>query len=178
MEEPRITKTEEVGDGRWMSIRRAWWISGEHTGMREWSHSKMRAACAVPRTRDGRWVLTREWRAPLGTWCVQFPGGMVDDGEDPMDAAARECWEETGHRVVSIESDGLQPMALSPGFSDELVWFFHCTVEDEPDGGKPCLDEPMTVHAVAPDDLMDFLRDARGRGEYVCSWLLLATTAL
>lgn len=172
---PRITEQTTFADGRWMSIRRAKW-AGEngHEGHREWAHTKFSAVVAIPRTRDGRWVFTREWRPSLDAWCVQFPGGMVDGGEDPMDAAARECWEETGHRVVSVGSDGMQPTAVSPGFSDELLWFFHCVVEDESDGGKPCPDEPMTVHTVAPDDLRGFLIDARSRGDHVCCWVTLA----
>lgn len=48
---------------------------------------------------------------------------------------------------MSIEDDGLQPM--SPG-SDEEAWFYRCTVEDEPDGGVPCPDEPMTTVAREP----------------------------
>lgn len=172
---PRITEQTTFADGRWMSIRRAKWVEGDHEGHREWVHSKMDAVVAIPRTRDGRWVLTREWRASLGGWCIQFPGGMVDEGENPIDAAARECWEETGYRVVSMESDEMQPTAVSPGFSDELLWFFHCIVEDEPDGGKPCPDEPLTVHAVSPDSLPMFLADARSRGEDVCCWVTLVS---
>jgi len=129
------------------------------------------AVVAFARTRDGRWVFTREWRPSLGAWCIQFPGGMIDEGEEPMGAAARECWEETGHHVISVESDGMQPMA---GFSDELLWFFHCVVEDESDGGKPCLDEPITVHAISPGNLRDFLADSISRGDHVCCWVTLA----
>ncbi len=158
-----------------MAIHRAKWVDkDDHEGHREWAHAKFDAVIAIPRTRDGRLVLTREWRPSLDGWCIQFPGGMVDEGENPVDAAARECWEETGHRVVSVEADGLQPTAVSPGVSDELMWFFRCVVEDESDGGQPCPDEPMTIHAIAPDDLRKFLADAHSRGEHVCCWVTLA----
>ena len=34
-----------------------------------------------------------------GEWC--FPGGVIEDGESPGDAAVREVLEETGYRVGS-----------------------------------------------------------------------------
>ena len=48
--------------------------------------------------RDGRVLLTRRVNTPQqGLWT--FPGGFVDAGEDPADAAERECLEETGLKV-------------------------------------------------------------------------------
>jgi len=158
-----------------MSLRRADWIGDDgHKGVREWAHSKMRATVAIPQTEDGRWVLTREWRPSLDAWCIQFPGGIINDGERPKEAAARECLEETGYRVLSMADGRFQPLATSPGFSDELLWFFRCTVENQPSGGKPHPAEPMTVHAVQPSDLEKFLQDKQKGGEHVSCWLLFA----
>lgn len=44
----------------------------------------------VLRRRDGRY-LGGEW---------DIPGGTVEAGESPAEAAVRECWEETGLRAV------------------------------------------------------------------------------
>jgi 8-oxo-dGTP diphosphatase len=48
---------------------------------------------------DGRFLVgRREAGAPLaGYW--EFPGGKIQAGESPEDAAVRECLEETGLRV-------------------------------------------------------------------------------
>jgi 8-oxo-dGTP diphosphatase len=48
---------------------------------------------------DGRFLVgRREEGAPLaGYW--EFPGGKIQPGESPEDAAVRECLEETGLRV-------------------------------------------------------------------------------
>ena len=56
-------------------------------------------AGAVVRDRDGRLLLVRRGHAPsLGLWSV--PGGRVEDGETPEQAAAREVLEETGLQVA------------------------------------------------------------------------------
>lgn len=48
---------------------------------------------------DGQVLLVRRCIEPRqGLWT--FPGGFVDFGEDPAEAAVRECWEETGLEVV------------------------------------------------------------------------------
>lgn len=48
-------------------------------------------AYLVLRRRDGRYL--------GGQWDI--PGGTVEEGESPANAAVRECWEETGLQVVA-----------------------------------------------------------------------------
>ncbi|WP_018350697.1 NUDIX hydrolase [Longispora albida] len=48
---------------------------------------------------DGRLFLTD--RADGRGWCM--PGGLVEVGESPSEAAAREAWEECGLRVRAVE---------------------------------------------------------------------------
>ena len=51
----------------------------------------------VPVTSDGRFVLVRHYRHVSRTLTWEIPGGMVDPGESPAGAAARETLEETGY---------------------------------------------------------------------------------
>ena len=66
-----------------------------------------------------RILLNREFRMAAGMWVINFPAGLIDAGETPEEAAARELREETGLEIVSIDDTmGLSYSAV--GFSNEM----------------------------------------------------------
>ena len=61
-----------------------------------------KVAVAVLVERDGKILLVRRVNTPQqGKWSL--PAGFVDAGEHPVEAAVRECLEETGLRVQVAE---------------------------------------------------------------------------
>ena len=56
----------------------------------------------VPVTAEGRVVLIRQYRHGIRDVTVEIPGGMIDAGESPEAAAARELQEETGYMAESL----------------------------------------------------------------------------
>ncbi len=51
----------------------------------------------IPLTADGRVILVRQFRMGTKDFSLEIPGGMLDEGDHPAGAAARELLEETGY---------------------------------------------------------------------------------
>lgn len=48
-------------------------------------------------------VMEQQFRHGSGTVTREFPAGLVEKGEEPSHAAARELWEETGAKAKSLK---------------------------------------------------------------------------
>jgi len=82
----------------------------------------------VPITRAGELVMVRQWRHGSRELTLEIPGGMVDAGESPAVAAARELLEETGYRAARVEPLG--SMSPNPAlFANRLHTFAAHDVE-------------------------------------------------
>ena len=56
---------------------------------------------------NNSFVTVRQWRHAEERITVEFPGGIIDPGEEPAQAAARELLEETGFRAGRMELLGV-----------------------------------------------------------------------
>jgi len=126
----------------------------------------------------------------IGAWLP--PGGHIDDGELPHEAAIREVLEETGVRVmvmtpelpVSIDSDAFflqQPLCMHGVFAvEDGVELYHidlaylCSVDRSESGDMPLLTVAEEVHDAAwiPIDGLGSLNLAKNVREVVDMALL------
>jgi len=81
------------------------------------------AVMIVPILDDGRLVMERQCRYPLGGVLLEFPAGKIDAGEDRFACAQRELSEETGYRAA--EWAKAATMHNAPAYSNEVIeiWF-------------------------------------------------------
>lgn len=66
------------------------------------------AILVIPRTPSGKHLLIKIHRYPVNEELWEFPAGLVEQGEDPVNTAVRELQEETGLVAQSAELIGTQ----------------------------------------------------------------------
>jgi ADP-ribose pyrophosphatase len=77
---------------------------------------------AVPVLDNGRLLLIRQFRYPIGKYILELPAGKLDSGQSPAETVAREIEEETGCRAGSLTHEC--SFYTTPGISDELIHLF------------------------------------------------------
>ena len=81
------------------------------------------AVCVVPLTEDNKVFVERQYRYPIGQVMTEIPAGKLDYmGENRLDAAKRELWEETGITADTWIDMGLYYPAAA--YSDEKITMF------------------------------------------------------
>lgn len=69
---------------------------------------------------DDKVVLVRQYRYPIDGYIYEFPAGIIENGEDMVEAAVREMQEETGLALTPVDSGSYsRPFFTSVGMSDE-----------------------------------------------------------
>lgn len=63
-------------------------------------------------------LLNKEYRMAVGGFVYNFPAGLIDPGEEPLESARRELKEETGLDVLEVK-DVIGASYSAVGFSNE-----------------------------------------------------------
>ena len=103
---------------------------------------------------EGELILVRQYRHAIGRWVWELPAGSLNRGEDPEQAAIRECHEEIG--LVPGKMERLGAFFPTPGYCDEEMIFFKATALREPTSGEEAHvdeDEDIEPRAFSVDDL-------------------------
>ena len=92
-------------------------------------------------------VLVRQFRYPINDYVYEFPAGLVEPGEDMLEAGAREMYEETGLNFTTVHT--APPYFTTIGMTDESCGtvFGYCS------------GEPSNSHQEGSEDIQVVLAD-------------------
>ena len=125
----------------------------------------------VARTPDGRIPVVRQYRPAIEAFTWELPAGLVDSGEQPAAAAARELLEETGYPTRAIHSLGAPAAACTGRLSNQVHSFFIETGERVADFTP----EPgLTVALKSPAELATLIKSGAFVQQLHLGALLLA----
>uniref|UniRef100_A0A3Q3GDY3 ADP-sugar pyrophosphatase n=1 Tax=Labrus bergylta TaxID=56723 RepID=A0A3Q3GDY3_9LABR len=125
---PHIVKEEPIAAGKWLQLEKTTYMDPSGN-VRTWETVK-RTTRRANTEADGVGiiallkrtlhkdcvVMVKQFRPPMGCYTLEFPAGLIDEGESAEVAALRELKEETGYKGEVV---GVTPVTcLDPGLSN------------------------------------------------------------
>lgn len=192
MTTPFVKSKQDFGPKgfRWISSKRIEWV-GVDGRTRFWESverttrpsdgndgSRADAVALVAKTRgeDSQILLIKQFRPPLGKYCLEMPAGLIDEGESVEAAALRELKEETGYTAHIISTS---PIVFNdPGITNANMMLCICDIDLELDVNQnveqDCHDgEDIETFWAPHQDLLEFLLQKRDGSTEIDARLLM-----
>lgn len=174
--DPRIVSVDSLAEGKWLRLVAVRYRDDAATE-RVWESADRQgeqgAVLMIPVLQpSGALVFIEQFRPPVRAYVLEFPAGLVDQGEDPCLTAVRELKEETGYTgVVRSISPSTCSSAGMTGESVRIAWVD--IDETDPVNMFPdpeCEEgEFIEVFAIQRDDLSEFVRRRLASGRLLDS---------
>jgi ADP-ribose pyrophosphatase len=114
---------EQLIRGNFLDVRRdTVRLPGGETATREYIVHPG-AVVVVAMLDDGRLVMERQYRHPLGRVMLEFPAGKIDAGEPSGRCAIRELAEETGYQAAEWAYAATMHNAIAYSTEGIEIWF-------------------------------------------------------
>lgn len=152
---PRVVESITHFSGRIVSVRvdRVEWDDGRIVRQEVVEHRESMTVVALDA--EGRLVLVRQYRHPVGAELLETPAGSVDPGETAAEAVNRELAEEAGFRAREVVPLG--SFYLAPGWTTE---YMHAYLARDlyPATAEPDEDERIGVVLLTPEEWEEQIR--------------------
>jgi ADP-ribose pyrophosphatase len=118
-----ILSTEDIFDGRIVHLKvHTVRVPDGNESKRELIHHQ--GAVAIVALDDSQHILlVKQFRLGANSQTIEIPAGILEPGEDPIEAVIRELREETGYRPLNIESLG--GIFVAPAYTTEYIHLYY-----------------------------------------------------
>lgn len=106
-------------------------------------------------------VLIRQFRYPIGDYIYELPAGLIDEGEEILEAARREMKEETGLCLEYFAEVVFKSLYSSPGMTDENCAIVIGNVDGEVSNKGNEATEDIEVVLADKEEVIRILRDEK-----------------
>ncbi len=131
--------------------------------------SSEESVSVIAESKEGLLLVTKEYRHAIGKYVIGFPGGLVDPGESPIEAAERELLEETGCRAASFTLLGsCYPL---PGILDQKMAIVLAKGAAKTGEARLEVTESIQASFMSFEALMGLFRDGGDIDGVMCSAL-------
>ncbi len=110
-------------------------------------------------TKDGQYVMERQYRHALGRTCYELPCGVMEAGETPLEAVKRELLEETGY--TGGEWQKLMTITANASSMSNLTHCFLATGVEKTSAPHLDATEDLTVHLLSREDILGLVREGK-----------------
>jgi 8-oxo-dGTP pyrophosphatase MutT (NUDIX family) len=112
----------------------------------------------IPLTADNQVVMVKQFRHGIKEVTLEIPGGMIENGDSPEEAALRELFEETGYKAEGATLLGV--VHPNPAFlTNECYTFFVENVQKIEGGGNPDDAEDIEVELVPLKKIPELIKN-------------------
>ncbi|MCP4178991.1 MAG: NUDIX hydrolase [bacterium] len=180
---PKILKRDTKFEGSWLRFEEITYEDSKNK-IRKWENVNRTTNGAVviiaKIIQSDKFILIRQYRPPVDNYIIEFPAGLIDEGEELSTTALRELMEETGYKGSVKEIS--EPVYSSPGLSDESLALIFVEVDESlPENKNPKQKieptEDIEVILVDAGKLNEFVSEKIKSGDYIDAKLMTFITA-